>query len=89
MKPKSTIFPLTISFSDLVIPIMPVVMTGINIQGTLVAARSVHKKMLDFAARNHIAPIIEQFPLTKSGVKEGMTRLREGKMRYRGVLVAA
>ncbi|KAJ7497665.1 chaperonin 10-like protein [Mycena latifolia] len=50
--------------------------------------RSVHKRMLDFAARHHIEPVIERFPLTKSGVEEGMTRLREGKMRYRAVLVA-
>ncbi|KAF7357732.1 NAD(P)-dependent alcohol dehydrogenase protein [Mycena venus] len=79
MKPKSTIYPLTVDFSDLVIPIMPIVLAGINIQGTVVAARSVHKRMLDFAARNHVTPLIEQFPLTKSGVEEGMTRLREGE----------
>jgi len=89
MKPKSTIYPLTVDFNDLVIPTMPIVVAGITIQGSAAAARSVHKKMLDFAARNHIKPLIEQFPLTKSGVEEGMTRLREGKMRYRGVLVAA
>jgi D-arabinose 1-dehydrogenase-like Zn-dependent alcohol dehydrogenase len=89
MKPKSTIYPLTISFTDLVIPMMSIVLVGITIQGTAVAARSVHKRMLDFAARNHIRPVIEKFPLTKSGVEEGMARLREGKMRYRGVLVAA
>ncbi|KAJ7734693.1 chaperonin 10-like protein [Mycena olivaceomarginata] len=89
MKPKSTIYPLTISFTDLVIPMMSIVLVGIKIQGTAVAARSVHKRMLDFAARNHITPVIEKFPLTKSGVEEGMARLREGKMRYRGVLVAA
>ncbi|KAJ7272095.1 chaperonin 10-like protein [Mycena haematopus] len=89
MKPKSTIYPLTISFNDLVIPTMSIVLAGINIQGTTVAARSVHRRMLDFAARNHIAPVVEQFPLTRSGAEEGMRRLREGKIRYRAVLVAA
>ncbi|KAF7357750.1 NAD(P)-dependent alcohol dehydrogenase protein [Mycena venus] len=89
MKPKSSIYPLTISFSDLVIPNLPVVVTGITIQGSAVAGRSVHKKMLDFAARNKVKPIVEKFPMTKTGVEEGMKRLREGKMRYRGVLVAA
>jgi D-arabinose 1-dehydrogenase-like Zn-dependent alcohol dehydrogenase len=89
MKPKSTIYPLTIGFNDLVIPILPVVLAGITIQGTFVAARSVHKRMLDFAARNHITPVIERFPMTRDGVEEGMAKLREGKMRYRGVLVAA
>ncbi|KAJ7267549.1 hypothetical protein B0H12DRAFT_1010427 [Mycena haematopus] len=68
---------------------MSIVLAGINIRGTTVAARSVHRRMLDFAPRNHIAPVIEQFPLTRSGVEEGMRRLREGKIRYRAVLVAA
>ncbi|KAJ7302661.1 chaperonin 10-like protein [Mycena albidolilacea] len=89
MKPKSTIYPLTVSFTDLVIPLMPILVGGINIQGSAVSSRSTQKKMLDFAARNHITPIVEKFPLTKSGVEDGMARLREGKMRYRGVLVAA
>ncbi|KAJ7497668.1 chaperonin 10-like protein [Mycena latifolia] len=88
MKPKSTIYPLTVSSDDLVIPSLPILVGGITIQGSAVAARSVHKRMLDFAARNHIEPVIERFPLTKSGVEEGMARLREGKMRYRAVLVA-
>jgi D-arabinose 1-dehydrogenase-like Zn-dependent alcohol dehydrogenase len=89
MKPKSTIYPLTVSFTDLVIPMMPIVLRGINIQGSVVSSRSAQKKMLNFAARNHITPIVELFPLSKSGVEDGMARLREGKMRYRGVLVAA
>ncbi|KAF7376455.1 NAD(P)-dependent alcohol dehydrogenase protein [Mycena sanguinolenta] len=89
MKPKGTIYPLTISSSDLVVPILPIVLAGIKIQGTTVACRSVHKRMLDFAARNHVTPVIEQFPMTRSGVEEGMARLREGKIRYRAVLVAA
>jgi D-arabinose 1-dehydrogenase-like Zn-dependent alcohol dehydrogenase len=89
MKPKSTIYPLTVSFTDLVIPMMPIVLGGINIQGSVVSSRSAQKKMLNFAARNHITPIVETFPLSKSGVEDGMAWLREGKMRYRGVLVAA
>ncbi|KAK7005871.1 NAD(P)-dependent alcohol dehydrogenase protein [Favolaschia claudopus] len=88
MKPKSTIYPLTVDFNDLVVPVMRLVAAGIDIQGSTVSSRSVMKRMLDFAARNHIKPMIETFPLTKAGVEEGMTRLREGKMRYRGVLVA-
>ncbi|KAJ7105413.1 chaperonin 10-like protein [Mycena crocata] len=88
MKPKGTIYPLTVSFDNLVIPNAPVLLGGLTIQGTAVAARSAHRKMLTFAARHQIKPIIERFPMTKSGVEDGMTRLREGKMRYRGVLVA-
>ncbi|KAJ7062992.1 chaperonin 10-like protein [Mycena belliarum] len=88
MKPKSTIFPLTISSGNFDIPALPMILAGINVQGSAVAARSVHTRMLEFAARHHIQPIIERFPMTKSGVEEGMARLRDGKMRYRGVLVA-
>ncbi|KAF8199818.1 NADP-dependent alcohol dehydrogenase [Mycena galopus ATCC 62051] len=88
IKPTGTIFPITADSGDLTMPFLPIVMQGLNIQGSLVAARSVHRKMLDFAARHNIKPIIERFPLTKSGVEEGLAKLREGKMRYRGVLVA-
>ncbi|KAJ7741300.1 chaperonin 10-like protein [Mycena metata] len=89
MKPNSTIYPLTVSFADLVIPMFPVVTRGINIQGSSVAGRAVLRRMLEFAVRNHVVPIVERFPMTKSGVEDGLARLREGKMRYRGVLVAA
>ncbi|KAJ7217685.1 chaperonin 10-like protein [Mycena pura] len=88
MKPASTLYPMTASGDNLVFQNSAVVLQGITIQGSIVASRAVHKRMLDFAARNHIAPIIECFPMKKSGVEEGMARLREGKMRYRGVLVA-
>ncbi|KAJ7465111.1 hypothetical protein FB451DRAFT_1488293 [Mycena latifolia] len=87
MKAKGTVYPLTVSFGDLVMPYLPILLGGITIQGSAVAAHSVHKRMLEFAAQHHIEPIIERFPLTKSGMEEGMARLREGKMRYRAVLV--
>jgi D-arabinose 1-dehydrogenase-like Zn-dependent alcohol dehydrogenase len=79
---------LTISDGNFDIPTFPIVVKGMNIQGTCVAARSVHKRMLDFSARHGIKPVIERFPMTKKGVEEGMGKLRDGKMRYRGVLVA-
>ncbi|KAJ7282877.1 chaperonin 10-like protein [Mycena rebaudengoi] len=88
MQPKGAIYPLTVSSGNLDIPITPIVASGLSIQGSSVASRSVHKKMLQFAARHKIRPIIERFPLTKSGVEQGMAKLRDGKMRYRGVLVA-
>ncbi|CAK5270547.1 unnamed protein product [Mycena citricolor] len=87
MKPKGTIYPLTVSQDNLSIPSLPLILGGINIQGSTVAGRSVHRRMLDFAARNHIEPIIEKFSMTKEGVEEGMSRLRDGKIRYRAVLV--
>ena len=43
-------------------------------------------KMLDFAARNGVKPMINEFPLTVKGIEEAFDALDSGKMRYRGVL---
>jgi hypothetical protein len=50
-----------------------VLVAGINIQGTVIAARPLHRKRFDFAARNHITPVIERFLMTRDGVEEGKT----------------
>lgn len=42
--------------------------------------------MLDFAARHGIHSIVEKFPMTLKGVQEAVAKLRDGKMRYRGVI---
>jgi len=52
-----------------------------------VAARAVHNEMFAFAAQHQIRPVIEKFPMTVEGIEACMTKLEEGKMRYRGVLV--
>jgi D-arabinose 1-dehydrogenase-like Zn-dependent alcohol dehydrogenase len=43
--------------------------------------------MLQFAASHRIKPIVMSFPLRQNGIEKAMETLREGKMRYRGVLV--
>ncbi|KAF7342191.1 putative NADP-dependent alcohol dehydrogenase C 2 [Mycena venus] len=88
MNAMGSIYPLTISGTDLVIPTMPVVLKGLTIQGSAVSSRSVQVKTLKFAASHQIKPIIERFPFTKEGIEDGMAKLREGRMRYRAVLVA-
>ncbi|CAK5277613.1 unnamed protein product [Mycena citricolor] len=88
LKPKATIFPLTVDTGPIGISLYPLVNFGFTIQGSSVASRAVHRRMLDFAARHQIQPIIEVFPMTKAGVQAGMDKLRAGKMRYRGVLSA-
>lgn len=60
---------------------------GLRIQGSVVAARYIHQRMLDFAALHGVKPIIEKFPMTEKGIAEGMEKLNSGSMRYRGVLV--
>ncbi|KAJ7881402.1 NADP-dependent alcohol dehydrogenase-like protein [Mycena leptocephala] len=88
LKPTGTIYPLSADTGELRLPFFPIFTQGLTIQASMIAARSVHRRMLDFAARHQVKPIIERFPMTKDGVEEGVAKLREGKMRYRGVLVA-
>jgi D-arabinose 1-dehydrogenase-like Zn-dependent alcohol dehydrogenase len=54
----------------------------------MVAARQSHREMLAFAAHHSIRPIIKQFPMAVEGTTESMKKLDDGKMRYRGVVVA-
>ncbi|KAL6707251.1 hypothetical protein ACN47E_004239 [Coniothyrium glycines] len=86
MAPNSTIFPMTVTDGDFAIPHMSMVSQGLRIQGSVVAARAVHRKMLEFAALHEIKPIVMEFPLTESGIEDAMQTLRDGNMRYRGVL---
>ncbi|TVY81785.1 alcohol dehydrogenase [Lachnellula suecica] len=88
MAPGGAIYPLTVSNDDLSIPYMPIIVGELKIQGSLVAARQVHRDMLAFAAHHQIKPIIEQFPMTCEGIEESMQKLDDGKMRYRAVLIA-
>jgi D-arabinose 1-dehydrogenase-like Zn-dependent alcohol dehydrogenase len=44
--------------------------------------------MLDFVVLHGLHPITMTFPLNKDGIKRAFHTLEEGKMRYRGVLVA-
>ncbi|KAH7411994.1 chaperonin 10-like protein [Phaeosphaeria sp. MPI-PUGE-AT-0046c] len=86
MAPNSKIFPITVAQGNFEIPHMPMLSKGITVQGSVVAARAVHRHMLAFAALHGIKPILMEFPLNESGIEEAMATLRDGKMRYRGVL---
>lgn len=88
MAPSGTIYPLSVSNDDLKMPYMPILMSGLKIQGSLVAARQIHREMLNFAGVHNIRPIIQTFPLNVEGINDALETLESGKMRYRGVLVA-
>jgi D-arabinose 1-dehydrogenase-like Zn-dependent alcohol dehydrogenase len=88
MAPSGTIYPLSVSQGDLKVPYIPILSSGLKIQGSLVAAREIHREMLKFAAIHNIKPVIETFPMNVAGVEEAFKKLEEGAMRYRGVLVA-
>jgi D-arabinose 1-dehydrogenase-like Zn-dependent alcohol dehydrogenase len=67
---------------------MGLLLNGLRVQGSLVAARQIHREMLEFAAHHQIKPIVQTFPLNVDGITDAFNRLESGEMRYRGVLVA-
>ncbi|KAL7805339.1 alcohol dehydrogenase [Trichoderma aethiopicum] len=82
------IYNLTVSFDTSSVPMLPLLVRGISIQGSAGAPRAEIRKMLDFAVQHGIKPAIMKWPLNTQGVEDAMKTLREGKMRYRAVLVA-
>jgi alcohol/geraniol dehydrogenase (NADP+) len=56
------------------------------ISGSSTGSPSAATQMLEFAARHTILPRLERFPMTQ--INEAISRLREGKARYRIVLDA-
>lgn len=89
LAPGAIIFPLSVESGDLVVPYMPLLLAGLRIQGSIVANRATHQRMLEFAARHQIKPLVNKFPMTVQGIEDAMKTLDDGKMRYRGVLVPA
>ncbi|KAL0072639.1 hypothetical protein AAF712_000402 [Marasmius tenuissimus] len=84
---RAKIFPLTVADGTIATAYSPTLLRGINIIGSILASRHVHTKMLDFAARNKVFPIVEVFPMTEEGVNTAIKKLQDGKVRYRAVLV--
>lgn len=82
-----SIYPLTVDLSATPVPLLLLNLKGVRIQGSLVASRYSLRSLVEFAAKKKITPTTMTFPLTASGVEDAMETLRNGKMRYRGVLV--
>ncbi|KAL2060707.1 hypothetical protein VTL71DRAFT_9348 [Oculimacula yallundae] len=70
------------------LPSFPFFFETYNFKSSLVASRGTHADMLAFAARMDIRPVIEKFEFSQKGFEEAMEKMKNGKMRYRGVLVA-
>lgn len=80
------VFPLTVTGEALPVPVMAIIGGGIHIIGSGGAQKASLQTMLEFAAKHQIKPQIEKFPMTQAGITEAMQKLRDGKMRYRGVV---
>ena len=87
MAVDGAIYPLTISFDNAPISIISLIGGARRIQGSAGAPRDQLRKMLQFAVTHDIKPTIMTWPLNEKGVEDSMRTLREGRMRYRGVLV--
>ncbi|KAF7591669.1 hypothetical protein BBP40_001247 [Aspergillus hancockii] len=88
LNPGATISPLTVDLEDFKFPYMALLSNGLRVQGSIVSARQVHRDMLAFAAFHGIKPINMTYPMTKEGIEDCMKTLEDGKMRYRGLLIA-
>ncbi|KAF2449725.1 alcohol dehydrogenase [Karstenula rhodostoma CBS 690.94] len=86
MDTHGAIYPLTVAFEPSPIPLLELVLSGIKIQGSLVASRDTMRSLLEFAARKNITPTIMTYPMNVKGVETAMQDLRDGKVRYRAVL---
>ncbi|KAH8646720.1 NADP-dependent alcohol dehydrogenase [Xylariales sp. PMI_506] len=88
LAPGAKIYPLTISGEELAgISPLTLIMRGLSIVGSGVASACTHRAMLTFAAKHRVKPKIEKFPMTQDGITEALQRLKDGSVRYRGVLV--
>ncbi|KZZ92879.1 Alcohol dehydrogenase superfamily, zinc-type [Moelleriella libera RCEF 2490] len=87
MAPRSVIYPLSVSDKPFEMPYMPLIFKGIRVQGSMVATRNVHRRMLEFAAFHGIKPIVEKYPMTEDGIKGALERLAEGKVVFRAVMM--
>ena len=86
MARRGKIYPLTISFDAPALPLLPLVVNGLSIVGSAGCYRHEVRTMLDFAARHGVRPQVQTWALTRQGVTDAMQTLKEGGMRYRGVV---
>ncbi|KAL1617171.1 hypothetical protein SLS54_007948 [Diplodia seriata] len=79
---------MTIQQDPVQIPYMPFILPGHKIIASTEASRQTYAEMLRFVARHKVAPWIQKFAMTEAGLADAFATLEEGRMRYRGVLVA-
>jgi D-arabinose 1-dehydrogenase-like Zn-dependent alcohol dehydrogenase len=90
LSPRAAIYPQQIphGFPDWNIPFFSLLLKGVSIIFATTGPRDQISKMQEFAALHGVKPVVEKFPLTKEGIDASLKKLEDGKMRYRGVLVA-
>ena len=85
LKPKGKLCLVGVPQSEMAVPAFPLILGRKSVFGSPVGSPSRIREMLEFAARNHISPRTELFPLAQ--VNEALERVRTNRARYRIVLV--
>lgn len=84
LRPKSRLHFVGVAPNPVATHVFPMISGQKSISGSPLGSPATVVKMLDFAARHHIEPIVETFAFDQ--VNEAMERLRSNKARYRIVL---
>ena len=84
LRPRGRLHFVGATLEPLDLGVFPLIMGQRSISGSPVGSPANIARMLDFAARHRIKPVIETFPFDQ--VNEAMARLRSGQARYRIVL---
>ena len=84
LKPRGRLHLVGATLEPLDLGLFPLLMGQRSVSSSPVGSPVNIARMLDFAARHHIKPIIETFRLDQ--VNDALARLRSGKARYRIVL---
>jgi len=85
---RAVIVLMGIQTEELRIPYMPFLLPGHRIISSTEASTRNHADMIEFAARHGIKPWVHSFEMTEEGLSEAFSLLENGRMRFRGVVVA-
>ncbi len=84
LKPKGRLHFVGVAPSPVASHVFPLITGQKSISGSPLGSPATTAKMLDFAARHEIEPVVEIYPFSE--VNEAMARLKSGKARYRIIL---
>ena len=86
LKPRGRLHFVGATLAPLDLNVFSLIMAQRQVSGSPVGSPAAIADMLEFAARHHIAPQVEMFPMSR--VNEAFARLESGEARYRIVLEA-
>src|SRR5262249_50231343 len=86
LAPRGRLHVLGITTQPIPVTALSLILGQRSMSGSPSGSPTMLARMLDFAARHHVAPVIERFPMTR--VNDALDHLRAGRAHYRLVLDA-